>query len=351
MAKKWPNRKKREKVHGIDHIPKYSQQPRSPGYPKRRTDFSLFFCSSFFPLSNAPFGQGLMLESSSSKDILSSVTIASLDETRDKRKEILELPLVQCSMSQDKTQGLSSNFVEVPLIEVESVAQNASTEPSSDRNLGNQECDIVRKFKFTPDKSQVTEGDDVCTTPGSVVWAKTAHQLWWPAKILRGRSTMVDSRNQGINRHVLVQYYGDHGCAWVDPARDLSQFEDCFEERSRNPMEEFQDALKQALHAKEHRISGRKLIGSSSGPTFSNLPDLSPEKWNSSSSSRTESDCLERGRGKRERKPKVRFDEVTFPLKSARKVRRFRIMRFLGLAAPVGSPFSVTPHDIQKVYV
>ncbi|KAA8516600.1 hypothetical protein F0562_016894 [Nyssa sinensis] len=126
--------------------------------------------------------------------------------------------------------------------------------------------------------------------------------------------------------------------------RDLSQFEDCFEERSCNPMEEFQDALKQALYTKEHRSSGRELIGSTDQPNFPNLPDLSPDKWNSSSSSRTESDCLERGRGKRERKPKVRFDEVIFPLKSARKVRRFRIMRFLGLAAPIGSPFSVTPH-------
>lgn len=32
------------------------------------------------------------------------------------------------------------------------------------------------------------------------------------------------------------------------------------------------------------------------------------DKWNSSSSSRTESDCMERRRGTRERKPKVHFD-------------------------------------------
>ncbi|KAA8518674.1 hypothetical protein F0562_016148 [Nyssa sinensis] len=306
--KKLPKTKKREKVRGIDHIPKYSQQPRSPGCPKRRTDFSLFFCSSSSPLSNASFHQGLMLESSSSKDILSSVTIASLDETRDKRKEILELPLVQCSKSEIKTQGLFSNFIEVPLIEVKSISQNASTEPWGDRNLNDQECGKARKFKFTPNKSQITGEDDVCITPGSVVWAKTAHQLWWPAEILGERSTVVDSRNQGIDGHVLVQYYGKHGCAWVDSARDLSQFDHCFEERSCNPMEEFQDALKQALHAKEHQSSGRELIGSPDGPNCSNLPDLSAGKWNLSRSSRTESDCLERGRGKRERKPKVRFD-------------------------------------------
>ncbi|KAL4592111.1 hypothetical protein LXL04_005095 [Taraxacum kok-saghyz] len=45
-------------------------------------------------------------------------------------------------------------------------------------------------------------------------------------------------------------------------------------------------------------------------------------------------------RSKRERKPKVHFDEVSYPLYTSRKVRRFKIMRSLGLAAPVGSPFN-----------
>ncbi|CAI9261527.1 unnamed protein product [Lactuca saligna] len=56
------------------------------------------------------------------------------------------------------------------------------------------------------------------------------------------------------------------------------------------------------------------------------------ERDNSSSSGRA--------RSKRERKPKVHFDEVSCPLYTSRKVRRFKIMRSLGLAAPVGSPFS-----------
>lgn len=47
-----------------------------------------------------------------------------------------------------------------------------------------------------------------------------------------------------------------------------------------------------------------------------------------------------RARSKRERKPKVHFDEVSCPLYTSRKVRRFKIMRSLGLAAPVGSPFN-----------
>ncbi|XP_031739028.1 uncharacterized protein LOC101217493 isoform X1 [Cucumis sativus] len=67
------------------------------------------------------------------------------------------------------------------------------------------------------------------------------------------------------------------------------------------------------------------------------------DKGSSSNSSRIEDNDLhqDRGRGKRERKPKVPFDEeMTISLKSTRKFRRMRIMRYLGLAAPVGSPFS-----------
>ncbi|XP_059667549.1 uncharacterized protein LOC132312978 [Cornus florida] len=337
--KKTPKRKKGEKLHEIDHIPKYSQQRRSPGGPRRRTDFSLFFCFSSSSISKAPLSQGLLLESSSGNNILSSVTTASLDETRGKRKEMLECPLVQCSQSQDKRQGSFSNIVEVPpVLEVESAASNAAFEQWSDRNVDKQRIDVVKTLEFTPYNSQNRETSDVCITPGSVVWAKMADQLWWPAEVLGERSSFVDSSNQGIDGRILIQFYGNRESAWVDPARDLSRFEDCFKERSCNPMEGFQDALREALHQKEHLRLSRQFTESPDGPNYSNQQDDSPDKCNSSSSSRTASDC--RGRGKRERKPKVHFDDVIFPLKSARKVRRFRIMRFLGLAAPVGSPFN-----------
>ncbi|KAI7998037.1 hypothetical protein LOK49_LG10G01576 [Camellia lanceoleosa] len=303
MAKKKASkRKKKEKVHEIDHIPKFWQQPRSTGGPRRRTDFSLFFCSSSSSFSNAPLGKGLLLESSSSTDKLTSVTITGLEETRDKRKDILKLPVAQCSHLQYKRRRLFSNIIEVPVVEVESVGQNALFEANSSRNVDKQTSDMVRKIEFLPDKSQITESSNFCITPGSVVWAKTARQLWWPAE--------------------------------------------CFEERSCNPVEEFQDALKQALRQRECQSLGKQFIGSSDDPNCSRQQDQSPDKWNSSSSSRTESDCLERRRGKRERKPKVRFDEVTYPLQSVRKIRRFRIMRFLGLAAPIGSPFLPT-HNVR----
>ncbi|TYK25173.1 PWWP domain protein [Cucumis melo var. makuwa] len=80
-----------------------------------------------------------------------------------------------------------------------------------------------------------------------------------------------------------------------------------------------------------------------SSNTTVEFQDQSCDKGSSSNSSRIEDNDLhqDRGRGKRERKPKVPFDEeMTISLKSTRKFRRMRIMRYLGLAAPVGSPFS-----------
>ncbi|XP_030440109.1 uncharacterized protein LOC115662065 [Syzygium oleosum] len=55
-----------------------------------------------------------------------------------------------------------------------------------------------------------------------------------------------------------------------------------------------------------------------------------------------EDDSSEKGRGKRKRKPRSFFsDDLYSPSRSPRKVRRYRIMRYLGLMAPVGSPYSV----------
>jgi hypothetical protein len=38
-------------------------------------------------------------------------------------------------------------------------------------------------LECTPKKSQVTESNGFCITPGSIVWAKTACQMWWPAEV------------------------------------------------------------------------------------------------------------------------------------------------------------------------
>ncbi|XP_047311999.1 uncharacterized protein LOC124915342 [Impatiens glandulifera] len=69
---------------------------------------------------------------------------------------------------------------------------------------------------------------------------------------------------------------------------------------------------------------------------------IQEDKWDSSRSSRIESDGgPDTRRSKRDRKPRVHFDELSLPEKPTRKVRRYRIMRLLGLAAPIGSPFTI----------
>ncbi|KAM0945086.1 hypothetical protein DsansV1_C10g0098781 [Dioscorea sansibarensis] len=69
--------------------------------------------------------------------------------------------------------------------------------------------------------------------------------------------------------------------------------------------------------------------------------EQSDDMLNITSSSRTKDECVKEGRGKRKRKLKVHFDELNFPEKSVRRVRRIKIMRYLGLVAPAGSPYSI----------
>ncbi|XP_057983391.1 uncharacterized protein LOC131168156 isoform X2 [Malania oleifera] len=278
--------RKRVKKQRIDRLPMCFQQPRSPPR-KRRTDFSLFFCSSSASSLTNSFHQ---------------------DDRMDIGNIVSTCSRIQCKESKDGGRGFLSNVVEVPIAEVESVAQKTLSDPSNKRNFDEQQCDTAETLDFTPIKSQITEINDVSITPGSIVWAKTACQMWWPAEIMDETSTSANSRNQGIDGHVLVQYYGNHRSAWVDPTRDLSLLEECFEERSSNPMEDFQDALQEALGRKERINSCGQLFGSPNGCSNSNRLDQSSDKWNSSSSSRTEDDFLGKGRGKRKRKPKVHFD-------------------------------------------
>ncbi|XP_010267288.1 PREDICTED: uncharacterized protein LOC104604578 [Nelumbo nucifera] len=361
MAKKTTSRKG-GKVEQI-HIPKCCQQPRSRA-PKPRTDFSPFVCSSSTssasssPSSSPPEAaattaagdrlafytyrrrRGPALELLSCKDGLSSITTASVEQGC-KENEAPKFPLVQSSPKNKGQEGLLSDSVGLQLTEADSVYQNAMLDICDARNIRRHVSDTDGTLAFTPDKStsRISESNDVWIIPGNIVWAKTACQMWWPAEIMGESSTPISTSNQCVDGQVLVQYFGKHECAWVDPVGDLSQFENCFESKSCNPMKSFQDALKQALHRKEQIDSFRL---SDQSPDVQNIQ--TPEKWNASSSSRTDGDHLERGRGKRKRKPKVHFDEVTFPMKPVKKVRRFRIMRYLGLVAPIGSPFSLTPH-------
>lgn len=51
------------------------------------------------------------------------------------------------------------------------------------RTFHERKNDNAEILDFLQIKSQVTESTGAFTSPGSVVWAKTACQVWWPAEV------------------------------------------------------------------------------------------------------------------------------------------------------------------------
>ncbi|XP_078148126.1 uncharacterized protein LOC144543661 [Carex rostrata] len=166
--------------------------------------------------------------------------------------------------------------------------------------------------------------------PGIVVWAKKANNEWWPAEVVDATSLLKCTGSYSIGRS-LVKFFGDDKYAWLDPIRQISEFHAFYEERSQSRVKEFQDALHEALQKHSH-----------------SAPDISPRKCSASSDTEgsvslsiTEDRSTER-QGKRKRKMKIHFDELILSDKPVKRVRRTKIMRHLGLIAPVGSPFSLS---------
>ncbi|KAK1284015.1 hypothetical protein QJS10_CPB21g00283 [Acorus calamus] len=233
------------------------------------------------------------------------------------------------------------NSTGAPFTVRESVANCDEPDTSSNGNLG-QDCtpSSVESMRYTPVKSvlQDTGSYDSWWSPGSVVWVMDER---------RAQEIPSDRCPGGV----LVQLFGDHKFAWAHPVEDLSQFDDvsikhyanilhCYEERSSKRSEAFQNALQEALRKLERTNSYKQSDRSSTEQKSPHQQDQSPDKWSSLSSGRIRDCRLEEGRGKRKRKPKIYFDESTFQVNTVKRVRRLRIMRFLGLAAPAGSPFS-----------
>ncbi|OMO73741.1 Thaumatin [Corchorus olitorius] len=289
----------KQELNQIDNVPKFNKLPTKAAAQAKRSS-----SSSSSPAS--PSAPGFLSQVSYDRDEASSATLTSFNGENDGRKKLHDS--VDCSKSWDERPGSVLHFHEFPSVEVESDALNKVSDPCSGRVFHRK----VVEQKSDKKKLQIRGSNGVCLAPGNVVWAKTACQEWWPAEVR----------------------------AWVDAARDISLLEDCFEERSCNPKEHFQDALKQAIvQRKEHLKSCRLLPGS---PDFSNHSDQQDEKSGkrtSSTSSKPGSNLVKQGGIKKERKPPIHLDDTAFPLKSAEGARRLKIMRYLGLKPPRGSPF------------
>ncbi|XP_068646480.1 uncharacterized protein [Aristolochia californica] len=297
------------KLQQVLFIPKYCQQPRSRGSARPRRH----------PLP------GSMFDSASGKYGSSSLSTAPVDVFCLRATETLIGEAASLNTSQDS---------------------HKSGDPGGHKNDRSSTDSNTGPLLHTPIKStsQSTETCNDWVAPGSVVWAKIGSHVWWPAEVIDEREIQSNSSDQSSDGHVLVQLFQTDRYCWLDPVGSLSRFDECFEKRSCNGKEEFQDALKHALHKVEQMSSCKHSYESPDMWKGSTEKVPTSYKSNGSSSSRSEEDCDERGRGKRKRKPKVHFDDVRIPVKSMKKGRRLKIMRLLGLTAPLGSPFSNTSH-------
>ncbi|CAJ1891310.1 unnamed protein product [Sphenostylis stenocarpa] len=418
MAKKKttsPTNNKKMKTKMIIHMPKHSQQPRSSP-PKRRTDFSVFTRtpSSFSNPASARQAIGdevvkslpLALVGSSSmccllchscvdddvllkncRDVmsicdggkmqnmlggcspnsssgevrLSNVSARRLQGRGMTMKQFSEDTLVRCSTYEEGRPVCSSEFSDAPVVEVDSAVPDESLDHGGNRDASNEKNDISKMSESTALESSVSDSSSLAATPGSVVWARTDCQLWWPAEIVEETSAVS---NPGSDGQVLVHFYGNLPSAWIDPMTDISNFEESFEARSNNPSEDFQQALKQALQ-KKAQLSSCQLL------TADRSPQSDTQERTSASSEVWKEQALNNGSKVSHKsicKNTTSYDvcplliksldsttlshhnrndicsstillEVTHPVKSEKKLRRLKIMRYLGLAAPIGSPF------------
>ncbi|KHF98755.1 thsA [Gossypium arboreum] len=317
MAKKKSPGKKKQKVKGLNQIenaPNFSKQSRK-AEPM----------PSSFSSPASPSASGSLQECSYDRDEASSVTLTNFNDKQD--GNIVD-DSIAFSGSCDKRSRFVLNFYEFPALEAEPIAPDTASDPCSGRVVQN-----VVEQKSDVKKLQVRGSTGVCITPGNAVWAKTACQVWWPAqnglKFFHPISVAFNLENEVLTFSLLKPF-----------SRDLSMLEDCFEERSCNLMENFQDALKQAIvQRKKHIKSCRQLPGSPDPFPQSDRQDKKSGKHASSLSSKTGSNLVGQVGNKKEGKPRIHLNGARFPLKSGEGPRRLKIMRYLGLTAPMGSPF------------
>ncbi|KAG0474659.1 hypothetical protein HPP92_014345 [Vanilla planifolia] len=307
----------------------------------------LFVAEVFFFFGFCSFGGGHLMDFSCCNDISSNSKSASTDlgsdeSVSERSQDMPHISLIHCSMQMDGGQGVVSQSLGQVPNEVEPVIKFCSL--NSSRNRKKESCTSRHLNNYIPrlpvhyssDKSFLPAARDIDTwlAAGEVVWAKTAHHGWWPAEVMDTRFLHGIDTQHAVQ--VIVHLFALHERALVN-TEDLSEFINCFEERSKNPSEAFQDALGQALRKQNHERTRRRQVPCPLPTPSPTQNDLS----NTSVSSSTKDDIdKEQGRGKRKRKSKIPFDELAFPDNPTRKVRRLKIMRLLGLAAPVGSPFS-----------
>ncbi|CAM6100132.1 unnamed protein product [Calypogeia fissa] len=181
---------------------------------------------------------------------------------------------------------------------------------------------------------------------GQLVWAKYARFPWWPALVMDHRGSLEGKGGKpSADTDVLVRFFGTYDYGWIDPFVNLSDFEVKHAERSRPRKKALQKGVEEAkefqstkkLPDKWDPVYDKSQNGHSNALATTGVIQSQDEL---EVSPNTDVEPKER-KTPRKRKPKVLFEEEGIvERKPQRTLRRLRVMRQLGLAAPAGSPFS-----------
>ncbi|KAF1857414.1 hypothetical protein Lal_00007206 [Lupinus albus] len=214
MAKKrTTTHEKKKKIISFDMIPKCSQQPRSSPQNAALISLSLLplliilLSSSTQGLVWLPINVAISLmiifyrnlvsmmvrmnsdssPGSSSDEIRSSNVIASsLKEKEIGSNTLPEGHQLGAAIPKTIDQCLHLSFLMIQLwmvIQIKVTTLPAIGLFSIFLDASNKKIDMFKMSESTPHGSPVSDSNSFAVTPGSVVWARTACQMWWPAEV------------------------------------------------------------------------------------------------------------------------------------------------------------------------
>lgn len=179
---------------------------------------------------------------------------------------------------------------------------------------------------------------------GCCMWAKLGRFPWWPAQVLdASRADAGLQRERPSETDVLVRFFGTHDFAWVEPTSCLSDISVNYAERSRQRKKLFAKGLEEAEAFRRNgilppnwNVVDSDLVSHDQGVSYDqNEADAVGGVKRSHSGNK----------GRRTRR-KTKASNVSKKMAAAQKQeekhisRRIRIMVYLGLCPPPGSPFN-----------
>eukprot|EP00252_Welwitschia_mirabilis_P006534 TRINITY_DN17419_c0_g1_i1.p1 TRINITY_DN17419_c0_g1~~TRINITY_DN17419_c0_g1_i1.p1 ORF type:complete len:206 (+),score=50.38 TRINITY_DN17419_c0_g1_i1:461-1078(+) len=173
---------------------------------------------------------------------------------------------------------------------------------------------------------------------GSLLWAKLDlanidKSSWWPAQVVDERTVSEDNiYNDKVEGGILVRYYGSCIYVWLDPCSSFSEFQKNFKGKNSSPIVEFFALLEENNCGKSCVESNKQSNELKSSPMQKKSEKSTTKRKNIGN------DCaVHRAEKNNEIHPPNKQGSPVDD--SGKNVRKLRVMRNLGLAAPSGSPY------------